>query len=976
MSNYKDLKDMDIKVVLNKFLKDNGCVVMDGEYNFLDLERKVKYLIQRSIIESFLELYTECLKTGVKLHFIQPQFSKNSSNPYTQLNIDIDMKFKQKSALPTNSFYNQMFLIKLCQKIEECLNIYIEDFSISQNTLFIFEKKYYKKREEEEYYKNGVHIQIPSVYLEKEEYFMFLKLLSSQIQNDDDLFLSLKNNGHELITARSSLIDLVHNWMFYGSCKPDDTYAYRCNRIYTENGIVECKTTDDLVSYINIEVWNAEDDNISLNEKLKNPSLFLCRVFNNTLVYRNKQVLQKKLRTTLVPNNDKKKQKNIYSRFLELSPENEEHESTEEIQNDNLYKNCTIDLDEFKSFLDDIGVLASSDYNTWMKILFCIYNIFSSKGKKVIRDLCHYFSSKDQRKYDKNTVDKFVNDPHDKYGCGFPTLFKICIEYNLTDAYDKLQKIHNNSVKKHRNIKVERVDLEQYLNRDMYIVSTNRSEHDYFMGDLLRDLHNWNKKSLELHEYLEQLLPKLTSVCCRILKQSCYMVKTSYEEQSQLINKLEDHPIIYKKLDEDGNDKYINQPFASFVRTQTLHYLRLYNTFDFIPCSPMDNPRNDPRIFNIWKGFQAKLIPQNEIDMGKIELILYHLKYVWCDGNQEHFDYLLGCYFKPLFTMPHIKTGVAINLVGEQGVGKTMIIDDFLIPYVFGEYSSTAVTGLSKLVQRFNNTLMGKLFISVNELPNIDVGKKDGFDTLKSLITDRRITIEPKGVNPFEMSNYTRYMFSTNNDMSIHLEIGDRRFFCLKVSQKHKNDITYFTKLSKTFTQETANHFFSYCFWYESNQNSRVVPMTKLKEEMTITCCPNPIKFLHNLKELLTINDNEVLIKSFIQHNNTKIVDEKKNPVETILDQTQNFSGEISTLDNPEYFNTILHEIKLKIDDEKEYYVSSTTLFNWYKLYCTEENEKPYSQITFTKTIKEKVIFKRTTWAKTCFNIFSIKSIV
>lgn len=144
MSDYKD-KDMDIKVVLNKFLKDNGCVVMDGEYNFLDLERKVKYLIQRSTIERFLELYTEFLKSGVKLHFIQPQFSKNVENPYTQLNIDIDMKFKQKSALPTNSFYNQTFLIKLCQKIEECLNIYIEDFSISKNTLFIFEKKYYKK---------------------------------------------------------------------------------------------------------------------------------------------------------------------------------------------------------------------------------------------------------------------------------------------------------------------------------------------------------------------------------------------------------------------------------------------------------------------------------------------------------------------------------------------------------------------------------------------------------------------------------------------------------------------------------------------------------------------------------------------------------------------------------------------------------------------------------------------------------------
>lgn len=37
--------------------------------------------------------------------------------------------------------------------------------------------------------------------------------------------------------------------------------------------------------------------------------------------------------------------------------------------------------------------------------------------------------------------------------------------------------------------------------------------------------------------------------------------------------------------------------------------------------------------------------------------------------------------------MPHIKTGVAINLAGEQGVGKTMIIDDYFIPNIFGEDS-------------------------------------------------------------------------------------------------------------------------------------------------------------------------------------------------------------------------------------------------------------------------------------------------
>lgn len=71
--------------------------------------------------------------------------------------------------------------------------------------------------------------------------------------------------------------------------------------------------------------------------------------------------------------------------------------------------------------------------------------------------------------------------------------------------------------------------------------------------------------------------------------------------------------------------------------------------------------------------------------------------------NMEKFTSVPSqCCIKQLFTMPHVKTWVAYNFDGEQGAGKIMIIDDFLIPCVFEEYSSTVITGVSKFVQRFN----------------------------------------------------------------------------------------------------------------------------------------------------------------------------------------------------------------------------------------------------------------------------------
>lgn len=160
-----------------------------------------------------------------------------------------------------------------------------------------------------------------------------------------------------------------------------------------------------------------------------------------------------------------------------------------------------------------------------------------------------------------------------------------------------------------------------------------------------------------------------------------------------------------------------------------------------------------------------------------------------------------------MFKTPHLKNGVALNLIGKPGTGKPIIIDEFLIPFIFGEDKCISVAGIDKLTQEHNSTLGGQIFISINELLFIYMNKVAQFEVLKTLISGKDITIEPKNVDPHKIKNYTRLFLCTKNDMSLYLQEGDRRYFVLEVSDRHKNDIDYFYTLSKSFTEENSKKF-------------------------------------------------------------------------------------------------------------------------------------------------------------------------
>jgi hypothetical protein len=71
-------------------------------------------------------------------------------------------------------------------------------------------------------------------------------------------------------------------------------------------------------------------------------------------------------------------------------------------------------------------------------------------------------------------------------------------------------------------------------------------------------------------------------------------------------------------------------------------------------------------------------------------------------------------------------------------------------------------------------------------------GDKAGLGALKNLITESHITIEPKGVDAFDVANFTRLLVTSNEKWAAPVGIDERRFLVLDVVNAQANRPEYF----------------------------------------------------------------------------------------------------------------------------------------------------------------------------------------
>ena len=152
---------------------------------------------------------------------------------------------------------------------------------------------------------------------------------------------------------------------------------------------------------------------------------------------------------------------------------------------------------------------------------------------------------------------------------------------------------------------------------------------------------------------------------------------------------------------------------------------------------------------------------------------------------------------------------------------------------LLNRYSNRNITNIDHIIGKFNTSIENMKLIVCNELSSAETNKYLNSDSLKSVITEKTITIEEKNLSPRIAENVCNLILVSNNDVPVKLEYGDRRYVVSCSSSKYKGNDAYFAQLCSSFDRDFYNNLFTYFMKRNIKRfNVRVIPQTEARDLM------------------------------------------------------------------------------------------------------------------------------------------------
>lgn len=261
-------------------------------------------------------------------------------------------------------------------------------------------------------------------------------------------------------------------------------------------------------------------------------------------------------------------------------------------------------------------------------------------------------------------------------------------------------------------------------------------------------------------------------------------------------------------------------------------YCHKYHQVDYLPGIDI------PGIFNYWTGWGV-LPYSGKTEMEKttiwqqyIEPWVYHIHHVLCSGNEEHSTYMLN-WLAHMFQFPMEKPGVGIILRSDkQGAGKGTLYK--FLENMLGHRNVMMVNSMRKLVGGFNMHIEHAFLIFMDEASwggnRMDNGE------LLSMVTEKTLPIEGKGVDMRSVKSYHRFLLATNNDWPVPIVSTDRRWFVPAIDESYVGNMGYFSALNDLANNvDCAAAFVDYLLDRDlSGFNIRKVPGSNGKDALKL----------------------------------------------------------------------------------------------------------------------------------------------
>lgn len=193
-----------------------------------------------------------------------------------------------------------------------------------------------------------------------------------------------------------------------------------------------------------------------------------------------------------------------------------------------------------------------------------------------------------------------------------------------------------------------------------------------------------------------------------------------------------------------------------------------------------------PGAFNLWRGYSV--LPNPKMSC---ERFLEHCRRIICSRNDELYQWFIRS-IAHMVQHPQDKPGFAWVFRGRKGVGKDTV-GDYLAEILGNQAAKIAQQ--EHLTGRFNQHIQNAMMVHLEEA--YWAGSKSAEGALKSLITSPRILIEPKGLTPFWIDSFHRFLITSNENWVVPATADERRFFVLDVSEEMRGNRRYFDALHR-----------------------------------------------------------------------------------------------------------------------------------------------------------------------------------
>lgn len=284
---------------------------------------------------------------------------------------------------------------------------------------------------------------------------------------------------------------------------------------------------------------------------------------------------------------------------------------------------------------------------------------------------------------------------------------------------------------------------------------------------------------------------------------------------------------------------------------------RIYEDIDFIPpplICPVDT-------YNMWTGFkilETKLFDYNLDDLSPF----LSLVKLMANNNDKAYEYLLN-WIADIIQNPGRKTGTAIVIKGDQGIGKNTL-GSIIRKLLSDQYYVETSNPKEDIFGAYNMLTANKLGIVFNETESKDTFANNA--RIKDMVTEPRENIREKFMKSDTMRSFCRLLFFSNLNIVVKIEQGDRRFVILEGSNEMKGNREYFKIINEWMESDfNIRKLFDYLskrnisnFNFESER-----PITEAYIETMDACKSVELKFLDDLlqewnpktKEITFTND-------------------------------------------------------------------------------------------------------------------------